>query len=507
MGIYSLIPPLIVILLAIRTKSSLIPLVAGAVAGFLMLALIHVDPVSGETTFGARTITVTPEQIEAAGSKEKALEAATEAAAIYDFPNNFINGIYKILMLNENGEGADFNGTYYNSLLWVLIVCGLFGPFIQLMIASGGISAIGDKLIAKLQNKKQSLLATYLLGFIFFVDDYLNALSVGATMRNVTDKFGVPREKIGYIIGAVCVPIAVLFPISTWTVYIGGLMKEGGAYDKDAGEIDIFMSTIPFSIYAWVAMIVALLYILNVIPDFKGFKNAQKRVDDGGSNAAPNSDSLSVDIKEYVNPEKKSIWSFLVPMIVLVGATLYFDKDVYKGIMCALTVLIVQYWLLKIIPFSAILEQFEEGFKSMTFVLVVLVVTYLLKEVGDQMGLTDYVVSGIKEFPVQLLPVMIFLAIGSIAIATGSSWGVYAVVTPIVFALSKETGMDPMLGMGALISAGVMGANICFYSDSRILIASSSESNMTAQALSQLPYVIITTVITAILFLILGYTI
>ena len=142
----------------------------------------------------------------------------------------------------------------------------------------------------------------------------------------------------------------------------------------------------------------------------------------------------------------------------------------------------------------------------LVFVLVVLIVTYLLKEVGDQMGLTDYVVGGIKEFPVQLLPLMIFLAIGAIAIATGSSWGVYAVVTPIVFALSKETGMNPMLGMGALISAGVMGANICFYSDSRILTASSTESNMTAQAISQLPYVIITTIITAILFLLLGYT-
>ncbi|PWS29321.1 hypothetical protein DHW03_05765 [Pedobacter yonginense] len=506
MGIYSLIPPLIVILLAIKTKSSLIPLVAGTFVGFLMLAFIHVDPVTGNTTFGTQTITVTAKQIAEAGSKEKALEAATEAAAVYKFPNNFINGVYKILMLNEKGEGPNFNGTYYNSLLWVLIVCGLFGPFIQLMIASGGISAIGDKLITKLKNRKQSLLATYFLGFVFFVDDYLNALSVGATMRNVTDKFGVPREKIGYIIGAVCVPIAVLFPISTWTVYVGGLMKDGGGYSADAGEIDVFMATIPFSIYAWVAMLVALLYILKVIPDFGAFKTAQKRVDDGGSNAAPNSESLSIDIKEYVLPEKKSVWSFLVPMIVLVVATVYFDKDVYKGIMCALTVLIAQYWLLKVMPFSAILEQFEEGFKTMTFVLVVLIVTYLLKEVGDQMGLTKYVVGGIKAFPVQLLPLMIFLAIGAIAIATGSSWGVYAVVTPIVFALAKETGMNPMLGMGSLISAGVMGANICFYSDSRILTASSTESNMTAQAISQLPYVIITTVITAIVFLILGFT-
>lgn len=507
MGIYSLIPPLIVILLAIKTKSSLIPLVVGAVVGYLMLAYIHVNPSTGKTTFGNAPVTVSAAQIKEAGSYEKALQAAEDAASVNQFPNNFINGIYKVLMLNENGEGADFNGTYYNSLLWVLIVCGLFGPFIQLMIASGGISAIGDQLIHKLKSRKQSLLATYLLGFVFFVDDYLNALSVGATMRNVTDKFGVPREKIGYIIGAVCVPIAVIFPISTWTVYIGGLMKDGGNYNDKLGEIDIFMDTIPYNIYAWVALLVALMYIFKVIPDFRAFKKAQQRVDEGGTTSAPNSESLSIEIKEFVAPEKKSIWSFLLPMFVLVGATLYFDKDVYKGIMCALTFLIAQYWLLKILPFSAILEQFEEGFKSMTFVLVVLVVTYLLKEVGDQMGLTTYVVGGIKEFPVQLLPLMIFLAIGAIAIATGSSWGVYAVVTPIVFALAKETGMNPMLGMGALVSAGVMGANICFYSDSRILTASSTGSNMTAQAISQLPYVIISTIISAMAFLILGYTI
>jgi Na+/H+ antiporter NhaC len=492
MGIYSLIPPLIVVILAIKTKSSLIPLLAGCVIGYIMLAFMHVDEVTGAIHFGIEEV----QNLDGENTSTKIKET------LLTFPENFINGLYQVLMTNERSDG-----TYFNSLLWVLIVCALFGPFIQLIIASGGVFALRQKANRYLKTKKDSLLASYFLGIIFFVDDYLSALSVGATMRHITDQNKIPREYLGYIIGAVSVPLTVVVPISTWTVYVGGLMKEYGTYSEDTSALQIFLETIPYNIYAWVALLLGLFFALGWMPIFKKMKKANDRVEKTNETIAPDSESLSMEVKQEVKDENATIWAFILPMLVLVTATIYFDFDVYMGISLALTFLLLYYWIAKILPFSKIVELFETGFKSMTFVLTVLVITYLFKQCCDDLGLTDFVVAGVRSFPKEYLPVMLFLFIGPISIATGSAWGVYAIITPIVFALGQETGANTLLLMGALISAGIWGVNTCFYSDQRILIAASTESNMTAQAQSQLPYVMIAGGISALIFLILGFII
>ena len=496
MGILSLIPPFIVIILAIRTKSSLIPLLAGCVAGYLMLAFLHVDD-AGNISIGLSE----PETFQVSSSTDYE-PTSNIKQTIQSFPENFINGLYKVLMTNERSDG-----TYFNSLLWVLIVCALFGPFIQLMIASGGVFALRRKAMIYLKTQRDTLLASYFLGFFFFVDDYLNTLSVGATMRNITDHHKIAREYLGYIIGAVSVPLSVVVPISTWTVYVGGLMKEYGDYPDSATALGIFLKTIPFNIYAWIALLVGLLFSMGYMPLFKKMKKAKLRIEESGQTAAPDSESLSMEVGQIVPDERASVWSFLLPMMVLVAGTIYFDFDIYIGIMLGLSFLLIYYWIGRIMPISKIIELFETGFRSMTFVLTVLVITYLFKDVCNELGLTDFVVQAVRSFPKEYLPVMLFLFIGPISIATGSAWGVYAVVVPIVYGLGAQTGANTMLLMGALISAGIWGVNTCFYSDQRILTAASTQSNMTAQAESQLPYVLISGGLSAIVFLILGFLI
>ncbi len=511
MGIWSLLPPAIIIIIAIKTRSSLIPLLIGCTLGYMMLAWFN-PPGTGSSLFTTTKVDTltTIENIKEESYYSESLSSAElfglaekntpDAVATVAFPDNMITGLYDVVMKDE-------------ALVWVLYVCALFGPFIGLLIASGGIAAIGKKAVKNLKTKKQSLLLSYFLGFIFFVDDYLSTLGTGATMKKITDHFKIPREMLGYIIGAVSVPLTVIVPISTWTVYIGGLMKDSGIGGEDASAIDVFVGTIPYNIYAWVAMVVALLVVLGLFPTFKRMKLAMKRAEETGVTVAPDSENLqseSVDLYESTQSnggKGASINSFLLPMLSLIVFTLLNDNDLLKGIIYALGFTFFYYWIGKIVSMKKYIQLFEDGFKSMTFVLVVLVVTYLLKRVSDDMGLTTYVVDIIKDnVTPQLLPAMIFLLIGAITVATGSSWGVYAVVTMIVAEYCNQTGANVMLNMGALISAGIWGANACFYSDSRILTAGATQSNMTEQSLTQLPYVIIVTVVTTIIYLVLGYT-
>ena len=142
----------------------------------------------------------------------------------------------------------------------------------------------------------------------------------------------------------------------------------------------------------------------------------------------------------------------------------------------------------------------------MVFALALVVISYVLKDVGDQMGLTQYVIDGVHPIvSKELLPVIIFVSIGAISWATGSSWGVYAVVIPIVIPLAQTLGSNVLVNIGAVVSAGVFGANACLYSDATILTAQSTDTNNLDHALSQLPYALLAFGISAVIYVGMGY--
>jgi tetracycline resistance efflux pump len=405
------------------------------------------------------------------------------------FPANIVTGLYTILMKNESTDG-----TYFNGLMWVLFVCGLFGPFIELLRHSGSIKAVGDFFATKIKSKKQAYLLIYFYNIIYFIDDYLCALAAGSTLNDIASKHKINKAELGYIIGAVCVPMMVVFPVSTWTVFIGGLMKSAGVGTADQSNIEIFLSVIPFSIYGIVAMILALFYVLFQSPKVSTLTDFDDTL---------HTLSNTEETKEYT---KSSIFNFILPIMILLGATFYFNYDILYGVLIALSLTMVWYCLTQTISIAQCVEIFEDGFHTISFILILLVSTYLLKYIGDEMHLTTYLIGIIeKSVSISFLPLMIFLVIGLISLATGSSWGIYAVVMPIIVALCHQTGAPIYLNIGALVSAGIWGANACLYSDSRILIASSTSTNMTEQSAAQFPYTLIVAGVTAIIYLILGF--
>ena len=447
-GAYSLIPPLVVIVMAIITKQSFEPLVAGCAVGFLMISY-------------------------------------------QEFPNNFIQSLIK----NLQDE----------SLIWVILVCGLYGSLIHLLVLSGGINAFGKKALKYIDNSRKSLLLTWALGIFFFIDDYLNALATGTITRKISDKFNIPREMLAYTIGSTAASTCVLVPISTWAIYIGKLIEDTGLVAKGQGT-SAFMKTVPFGFYAWFAVILVFLVIMGYVPIVGKMKKAFERVANGGALAPAGSENLSVQAEAFVPESQAKAIYLILPLIVLIVSTITMGIDALKGVITAVLFTIAFYGILKIIPYRLLSESIFEGFKSMIFALAILVMSYVLKAVGDQMGLTQYVINSLRgAVSKEMLAFLIFISLGSIAFATGSSWGIYAVAVPIVVTLAQALHANVWLALGAVISSGTFGAHACFYSDATILASAGSECNNLDHALTQLPYALMSASLAALCFLACGY--
>lgn len=449
-GIISLLPPLIVIAIAIRTKLSLEPLLIGCLVGYIIVAKW-----------------------------------------------NFFNAII-----------AAFTKVMQNDLMvWVIIVCSLYGALIQLMIRSGGVLAFGEYLLRFVKSRKKSLLTTWAFGSFMFVDDYLNALTTGTTMKKLTDHYKVPREMLAFVVSSTAVPICVIVPISTWVIFISKLLEGNGLAPAGKG-ISVYFGIIPYIAYGWVQYLVVPLVILGIIPIIGKMRKANLRAETTGLLIPDNSEEFSLDVEPFDSKTSGSIWFLILPVLVLITATVLMDLDALKGIIVALAFTLAYYSIKKVAPFKALSESGIEGMKSMLFALVLLLFSYLLKDLGDEMGLTQYVISVVE--PVvnkNWLPLAVFLSLGLIAFTTGNSWGLYAIAVPLVVPLAHDLGCNVWVCIGAVISAGTFGAHACFYSDATILAAQGAECNNYQHGITQLPFALISFTITCIAYIILGHTI
>ncbi|MEY4937506.1 MAG: hypothetical protein RIS64_3865 [Bacteroidota bacterium] len=250
--------------------------------------------------------------------------------------------------------------------------------------------------------------------------------------------------------------------------------------------------------YAWVSVILALLVSMSAFPLFSRMKKAENRVVN---------DMLPKQIVETkaVNPLAKPIHFFL-PLIVLVLATIFLEKDALKGIFAGLTFTFFYYLLTGLMTFNQLSDGIFEGFKSMIYALAILTMGYVLKKVGDQMGLTPYVIASVKPFLSKtVLAAVLFVALSVISYLTAASWGLYLVAIPIVVPLAQSLDASVYLSLGAVFSAGVVGSQSSFYSDASVLTASSTECDGMEMFLTALPFNLLSITIATILFLIAGY--
>ena len=197
---------------------------------------------------------------------------------------------------------------------------------------------------------------------------------------------------------------------------------------------------------------------------------------------------------------------FVVPMVVLISATLYFDKDFLIGIYITLAGTAIVILMTRILDLHDTFDTIIDGFKTMIEPLAVLVAAFILKDVNDSLGLANYVVDSMEPFLTpELLPAIIFASMGLVSFMTGSNWGVFVIILPIVTTLANNLGADMTLVIGATLSASTFGSHACFYSDATVLTAQATGCTPMQHALTQFPYALIAAFISILGYLVLGF--
>lgn len=413
---------------------------------------------------------------------------------------------------------AVYNGMGNETLQWLILVIAMFGILIALFEQSGAVVDFGKWTSKFVKTKKQSLFVTFILGIVVFIDDYLNNLAVGTTMKGITDQHKIPRTQLGYVVNSVAAPVCVLIPMSSWAVYFGGLFEENGITANGSG-MGAYIQAIPFTFYGWIAVIVVILQISGVIPKLGTMKKDYIRAEETG-NVFPAGTEPAVIVSEEVqdmNDEIKEIeeittgskpqpWNFLVPLIVMIAVTLLTDIDVLVGSIAGVVTAFLLYLIQRKMGFKDLLTACFDGVISMGFVLCLSVLAFSVQDANTTLGLADYVISLV--LPVMkgaFLPMVVFLVCAVYAYATGCFWDLAVIILPIVIPLAQAMGVDPILAGAAVFSGAAFGSNTCLYGDGVILCSQAVGIKSVDLMLATLPYASIAGGISAVLYLIAGF--
>lgn len=454
-GWLALVPPLVVIILSIILKMSFEAMLVGCLVGLAML--------DG-----------------------------------WGFFNSFVTALYTVLKQEGN--------------IWVILVCGLYGSLMALMIRSGGAFSFGEMILRKLRSRRSALLGTWGLGIFIFLDDYLSSLTVGLTMRKVTDKFGISREMLAYFTNTTAANICLLVPISTWSIFVSPILESSQVAAKGEG-LATFVRIIPYMAFPIAAVGVAFLVALGVLPLIGKMKRSEARAAAG--QPIPDGIKLSqaAGLEPFEDNKPRAIY-FLLPLVVLLVATVAFQDsatpgleiDALKGVMIAVAFTFVYFLLMRVASFQNISETVFSGFNSMIYALALLMLSLVLKDVCERMNLTKYVIESVTPYvSSNLMPLAIFVALAFLGYTTGSSWGMYAIAIPIAAALARSSGAPMFACVGAVISAGAVASNWCLYSDCSVLTSQSCETNNLDHHFTQMPYMITAFLVACIMFTLFGY--
>ena len=453
-GFLSVLPVLTILVIAVSTKRTLFAMVCGLSVGALILA-----------------------------------------KGISGFVSTWFNYLY-VSMANE-------------TLQWLLLVIAMFGMLIMLFERSHAVQDFGYWAGEYIHTKKQALLGTVFLGIVVFLDDYLNNLAVGTTMKGITDRLKIPRTQLAYAVNSVAAPVCVLVPLSSWAVYFGALLENEGIVGADGTGISAYTSAIPIVFYGWLAVLVVILQVLGIIPRLGSIKNDTIRAELTGEVFPEGTDlSLIQSSKEYELPEGKKAypWAFLIPLAIMIAVTLYCGSDVLTGALAGVVSAAVLCGVQRRLTFKELLTGCYDGVISMGFVMILSVLAFAVQSTNADLKLADYVIS-VTEPIMQggFLPAAVFLVCAVYAYTTGCFWDLAAIITPIVVPLANAMGVDPLLACAAIFSGAAFGSNTCLYGDGVILCSQGCQIRPIELMMATLPYALIAGGGSLILYLIAGF--
>ncbi|NWN82244.1 MAG: Na+/H+ antiporter NhaC family protein [Halomonas sp.] len=477
-GAFSLLPPLLAIVLALVTRNVIPALFCGVWLGATMLA------------------------------------GGNPAAGLYDTFDTFI----------IPSVGDEWSVT-------VLIYCGLFGVLIGVLERSGGAQAIARWISDRVGSRRGAQGATMGLGVLIFFEDYFNALTVGSVMRPITDKMKVSREKLAYIVDSTSAPMCLLGPVSTWVVFVMGLigtqLVEMGV---SGSEYLIYLSTIPLNFYAWLALgLIAFLVITQW--DFGPMATAERRARTRGEVMAPGAmppSETHVDGIEAVSEEHARKRNMLVPigvLLVMIPPLFLWTGDfpdnglitaignakgglsILLATLVAVAVGLTMGMMQKLFDFRGAMDIVVDGIKSMTLVYIILTLAWSIGSVTSELGTAGYLVTLAEaSLSPSLVPVLLFAIGAVVAFTTGTSYGTFAIMIPIAMPVATAMDLPLALTIAAVLSGGIFGDHCSPISDTTILTSAGSSCDHIDHVRTQLPYALTAGSAGVVAFFVAGLT-
>lgn len=390
---------------------------------------------------------------------------------------------------------------------WVLMVCALFGSLIALLGASRGTLGFSKWLGKLCRGPKSTMLVTWIMGILIFVDDYLNIMTLSTCMRKLSDQHKVPRESLSYIIDSTGAAVCALLPFSTWAVFFASLFyAEAGIPELGYGSaIGTFYHIIPFIFYAIAAVVIVPLFAYGLVPKWGKMKKAYQRIKETGQVYSPESMELNLDDEDEAPNVKGNVLDFVLPIGVLIALTIV-TGELFLALIAAIATCFLLYIPRKKMTAARFCDLAMHGFCNMIPTVAIIFFVFVMQQGMTDIGIAEFVIGSVQPFiSAELLPAITFLLVAALNFATGSAWGVPALVSPIVLPLALSIGVNPLVVMGAIVSGATLGSHACFYSDATVLTSSCCKMNNMDHALSQLPYAMCAAGIATIGYLICGF--
>lgn len=422
-----------------------------------------------------------------------------------------------ILHVFQDGLVGVLTDSYNMGILVFLVILGVM---VCMMNKAGGSAAFGRWAKVHIKTRAGAQLATVALGVLIFIDDYFNCLTVGSVMRPVTDSHNVSRAKLSYLIDATAAPVCIIAPISSWAAAVTGFVEGEDGFS-------IFIRAIPYNYYA-ILTIVMMLTLIFLKMDYGPMKEHEKNAIAG--------DLYTTDDRPYANAEEDVIYNkgtvidLVFPIITLIVCCVigmiytggffsgtgfveaFSGSDASVGLMLgsffALVITIVFYAVRKVLRFTDSMACIPDGFKAMVPAILILTFAWTLKAMTDSLGAAEYVAALMDSAAgglVNLLPAIIFLVGCFLAFATGTSWGTFGILIPIVVAVFQGTNETMMIiSISACMAGAVCGDHCSPISDTTIMASAGAQCNHVNHVSTQLPYAITVAIVSCITYIIAG---
>ena len=480
---WALVPPIVAIVLALITKETFSSLFIGILVGALLLALQSGD----------------------------------------------ILNVINYVILGSFGEGDDAAKVGFinaisdpwNAGIFVFLV--MLGIMVALVNAAGGSVAFGRWAAKHIKSRVGAQLATFFLGVLIFIDDYFNCLTVGAVMRPVTDTEKISRAKLSYIIDATAAPICMIAPISSWAAAVSSTADgiEG------VSGIQLFIQAIPFNFYS---LLTIVFLIAICIMGFDYGPMAKSELE-----AYKNGNSGSLGNEEFAQKERASLLDLVIPIVVLIVCCIlgmlyvggfwdpesgvagdlsaaFGNTDASVGLpwgsLIALVITFFYLLIRRVISFKEATESFVSGFKAMVPAMLILTFALTLKLATSALGADVFVhnaLEGAAEGLYMMLPAIIFLVALGLAFATGTSWGTFGILIPIVVAVFDPASILLTIGISACLAGAVCGDHISPISDTTVMASAGANVNHIEHVSTQIPYALTVAAVSFVCFIIAGF--